>query len=361
MIFIGDVCTNEYTIDSLETFKSGDLYNFLINYNGCVVANLEAPFLYEQIFVNDNKASFINNVNFYQYINFIDVFNLSNNHIMDQGPDGLIRSIENIKRLDKRYFGAGDSLKEARKPAIVELDGHKVALLSYCCYSSNSESYAKLSSPGPTPLVYEYIKQDVEEYRDSVDFIIVLPHWGIEHENQPTYDQVIFARKLIDIGVDAIVGTHTHTIQSFESYKGKSIYYSIGNFLMNDFQLTESDKYYWSRLNKETMLLEMSIVDGNLKFNERYIRLNKNMLPEFVSINDLTTNVKKINEVFASNTANLKHRNYETNLELELKFNGKSMQIINNSQLVSSSLTAKALSTKAKLKRVVMNKLRKLL
>lgn len=361
MIFIGDVCTNEYNTRELDDFKSGDLYNFLNNYDGYVVANIEAPFLNEQILINQNKASFINSVSFYQYIDFIDIFNLSNNHIMDQGPDGLSRSIENIERLEKKYFGAGQSLAESRKPVIVDINGYKVALFSYCCYSSNSESYAKLSSPGPAPLVYEYIKQDVDEYRDSVDFIIVLPHWGIEHENQPTYDQVILARRLIDIGVDAIIGTHTHTIQSFESYKGKSIYYSIGNFLMNDFQLTASDRYYWSSLNKETMLLEMSIFDGDLKFNEIFLKFNKDMLPEVVSVDSLITNIKKINTTLIYKTANLKHENYEPNLDLSLKFNGKSMQVINNSQLVSSNLTARVLSIKAKLKRVIMNKLRKLL
>lgn len=343
MIFIGDVCTNEYNTRNLDFFKSSDLYDFLYNYEGYVVANMEAPFLNEEIIINKNKASFINSVAFYQYIDFIDIYNLSNNHIMDQGPSGLSKSIENIERLGKKYFGAGQNLAESRKPVIVDFDGYKVALLSYCCYSSNSESYAKISSPGPAPLVYEYIKQDVDEYRDNVDFIVVLPHWGIEHESQPTYDQVILARRLIDIGVDAIIGTHTHTIQSFESYKGKSIYYSIGNFLMNDFQLTVSDRYYWSNLNKETMLLQMSIVDGDLRFNETFLKLNKDMLPEVVSVDGLVTNVKKINTLFIEKTFNLKHENYEPNLDLSIKFNGKSMQVINNSQLISSDFTAKAL------------------
>lgn len=361
MIFIGDVCTNEYSVDKLEKFKSSDIYTLLYNYDGDVVANIEAPFISERLFINKNKASFINNVNFHQYIDFVDIFNLSNNHIMDQGTDGLLRSIENIKRLEKKHLGAGENLEDSRKPIIVDFHGYQVALFSYCCYSSNSESYAKPSTPGPTPLVYEYIKQDVDEYRDSVDFIIVLPHWGIEHENQPTYDQVILARKLIDIGVDAIIGTHTHTIQSFESYKGKSIYYSIGNFLMNDFQLSESDRYYWSELNKETMLLEMSIVDGKLRFNEIFIKLNNDMLPELVSVDNLITNVQEINSIINDKTANLNHCNYEPDLDLSLKFNGKSMQIINNSPLIGSSFTAKIISTKAKLKRVVFNKLRKLL
>ncbi|TGA73342.1 CapA family protein [Aliivibrio fischeri] len=361
MFFVGDVCTNEYSSDVLSKFKSSDIYSLLNNYDGYVIANIEAPFLDENLFINNNKASFINNVAFYQYIDFIDIFNLSNNHIMDQGSDGLLKSIDNIEKLEKKYFGAGLSLLESRKPIIVDFEGYKVALFSYCCYSSNSESYAKVSSPGPAPLVYEYVKQDIDEYRDSVDFIIILPHWGIEHENQPTYDQVILARRLIDIGADAIIGTHTHTIQSFESYKGKSIYYSLGNFLMNDFQLTSSDKYYWSNLNKETMLLEMSICDGDLRFEETYLKLNQDMLPEVVSVDKLITNIDKINTTLVDKTSKLKHENYEPNLELSLKFNGKSMQIINTSKLVSSNFNGKIISLKTKVKRVVMNKLRKIL
>nr|MBO8918832.1 CapA family protein [Proteus mirabilis] len=61
-----------------------------------------------------------------------------------------------------------------------------------------------------------------------MDKVIILPHWGIENQFFPTAEQVCFARRLIDAGADAIIGTHTHTIQSHEIYNKKHIYYSIG-------------------------------------------------------------------------------------------------------------------------------------
>ena len=64
-------------------------------------------------------------------------------------------------------------------------------------------------------------------------YIIVSPHWGIEHRVEPAQWQRRQARALIDAGADIIVGHHTHTLQTIENYKGKPIYYSIGNFIFD--------------------------------------------------------------------------------------------------------------------------------
>lgn len=362
MIFIGDVCTNEYSFSDLEVFRGTTLYKYLNEYESYVIGNMEAPFLDEIMYTNENKASFINKCEFNEYLNFIDIYNLSNNHIMDQGHQGLSDTIDNLKKIQKGFFGAGDNIEEARLPFILNFKGKKICLLSYCCYSANSESYAKKSTPGPMPLVFEYIKEDIEKYKSQVDFIIVLPHWGIENGHYPTYDQVIFARNLIDIGVDAIIGTHTHTIQSFECYKGKAIYYSLGNFLMNDFFITQNDKYYWSEINKEAMLLEMDICEDVLTFKERFIKFNKHMIPDFVpSSSDLKTNIEEINSTLSKKTLELEHANYDCNLNLSLKYNGKSMQIVNVSNPVSLVFNSQVLSLKVKIKRIFMNKVRKLI
>lgn len=359
LLFIGDVCTNEYSEDLLKEFKGSLCFDFLSKNNGYVIGNLEAPFLPELIFKNDNKACFINNIDHSTYIDFVDIFNLSNNHIMDQGYVGLEKSIFNLKNNEKLFFGAGENINKAREPIIIEEDGYKFCLLSYCCYSTNSECYAKKSSPGPSPLVFEYIQEDVEKYRKEVDFIIVLPHWGVEHEFHPTYDQVILARKIIDLGVDAIIGTHSHTIQSFETYKGKSIYYSLGNFLMNNFHLSKNDKYYWTKFNKEGLIVELVVSDGKITCIEKYIKFNSDMLPELCSEKELKTEVVNNNDMLLNQTKLLNHDKYESNLNLALKFNGKSMQVVNDSKLINSVFSGKVETFKAKIKRLVMIKIRK--
>ena len=68
---------------------------------------------------------------------------------------------------------------------------------------------------------------------DSTAIVIVNLHWGAEHTLRPMPQQRLEAHALIDAGADAVIGHHTHTLQSNELYKGKPIYYSIGNFIFD--------------------------------------------------------------------------------------------------------------------------------
>jgi poly-gamma-glutamate synthesis protein (capsule biosynthesis protein) len=68
---------------------------------------------------------------------------------------------------------------------------------------------------------------------DSNAIVIVSLHWGGEHTLRPVPRQRLEAHQLIDAGADVLVCHHTHTLQTIEEYKGKSIYYSIGNFIFD--------------------------------------------------------------------------------------------------------------------------------
>lgn len=360
VLFLGDLCTNEYDSTTLESFTRSDIYEYLNSEGKLVVGNLEAPLLEKPIIKNKNKASFINKLEFLKFYDFVDVYNLANNHIMDQGIAGLSQTINNLEGLNKQYLGAGSNLNEARKPVIVECDGYKICLLSYCCYSANSESYAKNSSEGPNPLVFEYMTEDISKAKKLADFVLVLPHWGVEHEFHPTYDQVIFARKAIDIGADAIIGCHSHTLQSFEVYKNKPIYYSIGNFFMKDFFLSDLDKYYWTDFNKEGMLIELRVERRELIFKELYFRYDEFFIPQFCNKKELLTKVDENNNYLLAKAIKIKHTSYLPNLSLSLAFNGKSMQVINDSPIIGASFKGSKELFKAKVKRILMVLVRKL-
>ncbi|EAS44645.1 CapA family protein [Photobacterium profundum] len=360
VLFIGDICTDSYSIDDIDKFKKTKLYFFLKNYDGYIVANLEAPLLNNKIFDNKNKFSLVNLKELSSLYDFCDFFNLANNHILDQGEQGLKESIEEIDRLSSNFFGAGNNINEARKPAILDLGGKKVGLLSYCCYSSNSESYANINTSGPSPLIFENIKEDVINLKKHVDYIYILPHWGVENEFFPTYDQASLARKIIDLGVNGIIGGHTHTIQCFERYSNQSIYYSLGNFLFNDFIISDVDKYYQGAFNKEGLLVEIDFSDISPKYNEYYVSLSKKMIPEFKSVDNLITPVGLNNLKLADSLKGFSHKPLLDNLNLLLKYNGKSMQVINDSPFVGSSFKPRLESYKSKIKRVTMFTLKRL-
>lgn len=79
----------------------------------------------------------------------------------------------------------------------------------------------------------EYLKRAIENLKRESDFIVVTMHAGIEYKRFPNRLQTDFARAAIDAGADLVIGTHPHWIQTFEHYRGKYIFYSLGNFIFD--------------------------------------------------------------------------------------------------------------------------------
>ena len=68
---------------------------------------------------------------------------------------------------------------------------------------------------------------------EKVDFVIVMPHWGTEYKTTSTENQKYLAYRWIDAGADMVIGGHPHVIEESEIYKDKYIYYSLGNYIFD--------------------------------------------------------------------------------------------------------------------------------
>lgn len=77
------------------------------------------------------------------------------------------------------------------------------------------------------------VGQAIAEARREADFVILGVHWGVEFSYRPTATQMRIARFCIDQGADAIIGSHPHVLQGIEIYKGRPIFYSLGNFIFD--------------------------------------------------------------------------------------------------------------------------------
>jgi poly-gamma-glutamate synthesis protein (capsule biosynthesis protein) len=162
----------------------------------------------------------------------IDIVTLANNHIYDFGPLGLDDTIDTLAAQNIYFVGAGRNIYEARHPVIFYIKGLRIAYFGYYGTHKHSESHpAREDSCGTALRQLPIIKEDIEKYRDQVDFIIVNFHWGIEKAEYPGADQIEFAHHVIDYGADLIVGHHPHVLQGIEKYKNKIIAYSLGNFI----------------------------------------------------------------------------------------------------------------------------------
>ena len=151
---------------------------------------------------------------------------LANNHILDYGEEGLVDTIKYLKKAEISYFGAGKNENEARKPAIIEKSGVKVAFFGYTYTYKASKN-----TPGCPILEEKIIKEDIHNLKDKVDFIVVSFHDGIEYSDYPTPHRVKLARKAIDWGADIVLGHHPHVLQGVEKYKQGFIAHSLGNFI----------------------------------------------------------------------------------------------------------------------------------
>lgn len=169
-----------------------------------------------------------------------DILSLSNNHMMDYYEKGLFDTMSILEDNGIYHVGGGKNMEDARKPVIIEENGLKVGFLAYTDMAElvfAGKPYLSFTAgddkSGLVPRKYEIIREDVLKLRDQVDLVAVSLHWGIEESFKIPAEQVEFAHKLIDDGVDIILGHHPHQFQGIEVYKGKPIIYSMGNFLFD--------------------------------------------------------------------------------------------------------------------------------
>lgn len=178
----------------------------------------------------------------------IDVVNLANNHVMDQGEEGLLDTFSALQGADIRYVGAGKNGTEAYQPVIVKRNGISVAVLGFSRVIPDVSWYAGKNKPG-VAATYDPTKAlaSIRKAKQDADLVVVIAHWGKEKVDYPVKHQRDLAHAYIDAGADLIIGGHPHVLQGFEPYKGKWIAYSMGNFIFT----RASQPKTW-----ETMVLE---------------------------------------------------------------------------------------------------------
>ena len=198
--------------------------------------------------------------------------NLANNHSVDQGRDGLRDTRENILRAGLIPIGADSTMQAAAQPQqlLVPLPTGEGRGGAYLLASNRLplESFAYLpdrESVSQEPLDSLINRVKTIKNADSTAVIVVMLHWGAEHTLIPLPQQRLEAHALIDAGADLLIGHHTHTLQSIETYKGKSIYYSIGNFIFDQ----------QKPLNTEACIVRLRITSDKIAVDTIPIRIDR--------------------------------------------------------------------------------------
>jgi poly-gamma-glutamate capsule biosynthesis protein CapA/YwtB (metallophosphatase superfamily) len=162
----------------------------------------------------------------------VDVANQANNHAYDQGPGGLLDSIRQIRAAGLRPIGAGWNRTEALQAAVFDLKGWKVAVLGIDEVVDPPEMVAGTDTPGTAGgHDFSLALQAVRDAAARSDLVVVMIHWGVELDTQPRDEQVEQAHRLIGAGADVIFGGHSHRLQPMAVYRGRPVFYSLGNFV----------------------------------------------------------------------------------------------------------------------------------
>jgi poly-gamma-glutamate synthesis protein (capsule biosynthesis protein) len=197
----------------------------------------------------------------------LNAVTLANNHMMDYGPDALADTLAACRRAGLAHCGAGENLEAAMAPLWFTLGGQRIALLNVAC-TLPPESEARPARPGINPLrvrfAFEVDANLLSEQPGTVPMVnswavaedqarvegmiaacreqgaaavIVAIHWGSPSHWLSPYQGYLcayqrpLAHALIDAGADAICGSHPHQLHPVEVYRGKPIFYSLGNFI----------------------------------------------------------------------------------------------------------------------------------
>jgi len=227
-----------------------------------------------------------------------NVFNIANNPVMYHGLGCFMRHLDLLDEAGVVYGGGGRNISAARKPAIIERNGTKIA---FVCRTSvgllsggataEKAGVARfgfrvayeprdrgVEVPGSPPIVHAFpnakdqqdLIEDIRTARSHADVVVVSWHWGASPASGGTGDivtyQVEMGHLAIESGADMVVGHHPHVLQAIEVYKGKPILYSLGNYVHDLDSMGEKGKRFTSMVARcrfrDGKVAQLSYVPG---------------------------------------------------------------------------------------------------
>ena len=208
-----------------------------------------------------------------------DILSTANNHTLDRKKDGIIKTIDAIEGYGLKNIG---TYKEISRPFLIqEVNGIKIGFIAYTASVNGQDS---LLPNGDSFMVNrideDLILSDIDRLKiEGVDVIVASMHWGFEYYKDPTAYQMELGEKMIDWGVNVVLGSHPHIIQKSEiiNKEGKDnlIVYSMGNFFSNQRYETMGNP-----LTEDGVMVQIEI-EKNHETNDTIIK-NINFIPTWI-------------------------------------------------------------------------------
>lgn len=172
---------------------------------------------------------------------------LGNNHIFDFGREGSASTVSALEAAGVVSFG----VPGGNQVATTSVAGRKLAFIAFNEF---------LGEANPERVITDIWKADKE-----ADFVAVYAHWGTEYAQENGYQRAL-AHRFIDAGADMVIGAHPHVIQGHEEYQGKHIYYSLGNFVFDQ---------YWMEQVRTGLGVEVTLDKDAIQVAERRFAIDR--------------------------------------------------------------------------------------
>jgi poly-gamma-glutamate synthesis protein (capsule biosynthesis protein) len=188
----------------------------------------------------------------------VDLVSLANNHSLDFGRAGLLDTLDVLRGRAIAVAGAGRTLDEAVAPAVVERRGVRFGMAAFCDHQADFAAQADASGIAFLDLHDESaackrFQESLDHMRDlGVEWPILSLHWGPNMVWRPSSRFIRLARTAIDMGYGALFGHSAHVFHGIELYKGRPIFYSVGD-LVDDYAVDPEFE------NNRQLLFEVSL------------------------------------------------------------------------------------------------------
>jgi poly-gamma-glutamate synthesis protein (capsule biosynthesis protein) len=300
---VGDICPGDFSILGLgvcsKTKKNGSqfIFNNIADHfkeTDIVIGNLEGALSRK---IDDVKVP---NFRFCGMTEFagalkktgFNVINVANNHILDNGSEIFEETVNILKSEGLYVSGLKGKNGYYSEPVIIDELGKKIGILGYnwiakdkfknldkyiaqshdsiVNYTWNRDKAQDIKNQQEYKSKNQNVINDIKKLKESVDFVILYPHWAYEYIHQPPFGVTLEARAFIDAGADAIIGVHPHVIQGYEVYLKKNIFYSLGNFVFDA----------KSELTRNSMIINLTVnEDLTTDFSYKFVRINNSCQP----------------------------------------------------------------------------------
>lgn len=188
----------------------------------------------------------------------INVVTLANNHAFDLGLEGMENVQSQLDAMGIKYCGTGHNIEEAKKPAVIQFEGKNIAFIGCMIDVPRPVIFHKAAdlNYGVYQVGIGELEKHIAEIKGQYEYVFVMPHWGEEHSYYPPLYCKECAKRMIDAGADAIIGSHPHVINPVITHNGKTIYFSLGNFLFPDKCMQVPRPMYYPKTKEEYLSLK---------------------------------------------------------------------------------------------------------